>query len=252
MKTRINTIVDVAAGSNAESLSSLRSLWWQLQPDDSLTLSTIAGNVEAAECMLQQFQQLHEKNCGVVAYPDGSSKANRRNIAWKAADAEWVWFIDPGEMLAPFALGSLRQVAEKSPDSQIISGAVMKVLNDDAGTLWNYTQYQLQSSVFPPGRLAHLPLRRHCLEQIAGFSDTVTDEVIDLFRKIREAYGLTAFGSCDSIFAYHRVSLPSGAKNAPRKKISHKKVKLADADVGATMPGIDSCMDVLNSARANK
>ena len=116
----ISVIITTHAALDHHLARCIDSVRWQLQPGDELII--VADGYEPKESVAEAYGRA---DCYWLS-KRGVSAA--RNYGAAAAKNEWLKFLDVDDLLAPFALNTLRSVDGKIPDNvAVVAGQMVKV-----------------------------------------------------------------------------------------------------------------------------
>ncbi len=132
--------------------------------------------------------------------------SNSRNQAILRSRAEWIKFLDADDVLAPFALASLRNAIPRMPQHiQVVTGGCYRMVN---GAHQDYLQGAqeslkniLQSNPILPSATF---VKREALLEVGLFDPRIDfEEDWDLWLRLHEKFGLKAFAITQNPICYY-------------------------------------------------
>lgn len=165
----------------------------------------------------------------------GENLATSRNRAVEKATSEWIKFIDADDILAPFALNSLRFANVQAGD-RVISGGMAHVID-------GIHRYDVVPDRIPPSDCVKpLPpwdfmdrvnpavvsqcfIRRQTLLDVGGFDERIEfEEDWELWLRIREKFGLDAFANLPARICYYWISREERKKKEAEHAFNHEVI----------------------------
>lgn len=184
----------------------LASAVWQTEPYDEIIVVDDASKDLSAAAAACQFKDraLWLRN------PARRGVSNSRNFGIRRSRAEWIKFLDADDTLAPFALDLVRRAQPPiSEEIQVVAGGCHRIVDhryhdylcdDTDASLLRIKEAipMLPSAVF---------VRRLALLEVGLFDERLDqEEDWDLWFRLHERYGLSAFATTKAPVCYYWIN----------------------------------------------
>ena len=163
----------------------LDSVLWQMESEDQLIL--VDDGNDPPIHVPPHFTIYNGVNRGVSYSRNAAVKA----CPLPASDGEWLKFLDADDILAPYALHTVRKT-KFAPHVQVISGMMLHVVDDvfRAACTPNFSTMKTRN----PTAVSNSFIRRLAFDAVGGFDERIAfEEDWDLWLKIDQKFSRSAF-----------------------------------------------------------
>ena len=213
MRVSIITAALNASATIARTIESVRTQThpdWELLVIDNGSKDDTAALVNTWNAQDGRIRLLHQPTKGV---------SHARNLGLRAAQSDWVLFLDADDTLLPNALRDLTQAAQAQPRLTAVHGAWERI--DPNGEAVAVNRWPLTGDLFPffaftcVFAIHSCLVRRKALLDAGGFpTDLTTCEDWDLWQRVSRAGA--RFGYVDSLVARYHMRKGSASNSGRR------------------------------------